>query len=155
MMQTSFSEFEGMRPRLCSDVKSETSTDGDENDFTQDTHPLFCPQGRGVCSKAKTSLCKNFTERGHCPYGRRCQFAHGPEELRVNMEQNRSYKTKGCHAFAKKGCCLYGERCNFIHCGEGERDELGRWQQIYHNHRTTINPPEMKGVSRLMEMLGA
>lgn len=32
--------------------------------------------------KMKTSLCKKFTETGHCPYGNKCQFAHGVAELR-------------------------------------------------------------------------
>lgn len=29
-------------------------------------------------TKAKSSLCRNFMEKGTCPYGNKCQFAHGP-----------------------------------------------------------------------------
>lgn len=28
-------------------------------------------------TKAKSSLCKNFTQTGACKYGSKCQFAHG------------------------------------------------------------------------------
>jgi hypothetical protein len=54
-------------------------------------------------------------EKSYCPYADKCQFAHGPHELKINMEYNKSYKTKGCHAFNQKGYCPYGNRCNFIH----------------------------------------
>ena len=30
----------------------------------------------------KTRLCKNFLEKGACPYGKLCQYAHGMSELR-------------------------------------------------------------------------
>merc|ERR1719149_536016 len=30
----------------------------------------------------KTVLCKNFVAAGKCPYGKKCQFAHGQNELR-------------------------------------------------------------------------
>lgn len=30
----------------------------------------------------KTVLCKNWTAKGKCPYGPRCQFAHGSKDLR-------------------------------------------------------------------------
>jgi len=92
------------------DNKSETSTEGDEHDL----HIDYLPNSKNFTtlqkssSKAKSSLCKNFMQRGHCPYGSRCQFAHGPEELKINMDHNRSYKTKGCHAFSKKGYCCFG-----------------------------------------------
>lgn len=35
-------------------------------------------------NKVKSSLCKNFTQIGICKYGDKCQFAHGPHELRCN-----------------------------------------------------------------------
>jgi hypothetical protein len=34
-------------------------------------------------SKYKTVLCNTFNSTGSCPYGVKCQFAHGPYELRV------------------------------------------------------------------------
>ena len=30
----------------------------------------------------KSRLCHNYMQGGHCNYGERCQYAHGPEELR-------------------------------------------------------------------------
>jgi len=29
----------------------------------------------------KTTLCRNFSSKGVCPSGRRCEFAHGEDEL--------------------------------------------------------------------------
>ena len=52
---------------------------------------------------------------GYCPYGFKCQFAHGVEELQCNHNLNHHYKTKICNAFTKKGYCAFGDRCNFIH----------------------------------------
>lgn len=85
-------------------------------------------------SKIKHSLCRNFTEQGFCPYGNRCQFAHGPAELRNNTPSNHSYKTRPCLAFAREGFCLYGQRCNFIH-ESSYMPEREKWQQIYCNFR--------------------
>ena len=34
----------------------------------------------------KTALCKNWQESGHCPYGPRCQFAHGDHEVRARVQ---------------------------------------------------------------------
>lgn len=65
-------------------------------------------------SKVKSSLCKNFMN-GFCPYGKRCQFAHGPTELRCNKNVNTSYKTKICFGFLKQGHCAFGHRCNYVH----------------------------------------
>ena len=31
--------------------------------------------------KYKTELCKTFSDTGICPYGDKCRFAHGKEEL--------------------------------------------------------------------------
>ncbi|KAJ1731200.1 hypothetical protein LPJ61_002648 [Coemansia biformis] len=38
----------------------------------------------------KTRLCQRFSEQGECPYGDRCQFAHGDNELRTTPESPRS-----------------------------------------------------------------
>ena len=37
------------------------------------------PGGQGL----KTVLCNNWEERGECPYGNSCNFAHGQEQLKV------------------------------------------------------------------------
>ena len=38
--------------------------------------------------KYKTSLCKKFETGKGCPYGDRCQFAHGEQELHLYSSQN-------------------------------------------------------------------
>jgi hypothetical protein len=35
----------------------------------------------------KTQVCQNFANRGKCPYNKKCQFAHGADELRCRPEQ--------------------------------------------------------------------
>ena len=43
--------------------------------------------------KYKTELCKTFRETGKCPYGFKCRFAHGKDEL-VSKILNSNYKKK-------------------------------------------------------------
>ncbi len=105
-------------------------------------------------NKAKSSLCKNFTQTGLCPYGDKCQFAHGTHELRCNAELNVSYKTKYCNSFLNKKCCIYGFRCNFIHKNSVPVDEQEKWNKIYSNHRETIRECQQSSKSRLLQIMG-
>jgi len=67
-----------------------------------------------VDTKYKTELCKKFQSTGKCPYGYKCRFAHGKEEL-VSKLQGVNYKKKPCKTFNEKGYCPYGSRCSFRH----------------------------------------
>ncbi|XP_017294586.1 mRNA decay activator protein ZFP36 [Kryptolebias marmoratus] len=71
-------------------------------------------------SRYKTELCRSFTENGLCKYGGKCQFAHGPEELR-DLSRHPKYKTEPCRTFHTIGFCPYGIRCHFIHNSEEEK----------------------------------
>ncbi|XP_055370118.1 LOW QUALITY PROTEIN: mRNA decay activator protein ZFP36L1, partial [Betta splendens] len=72
-------------------------------------------------SRYKTELlCRPFTESGLCKYGGKCQFAHGPDELR-DLNRHPKYKTELCRTFHTIGFCPYGSRCHFVHNGEEER----------------------------------
>ena len=64
--------------------------------------------------KFKTELCRNW-ELGQCPFGQKCTFAHGPNELRQKTHVAVNYKTKKCRQFFQKGFCSYGQRCQFLH----------------------------------------
>jgi len=63
--------------------------------------------------KYKTELCRTYEEKTYCPYGDKCRFAHGKEEL-VMVEAELS-KKKRCNGFWMNGCCSYGRRCKFGH----------------------------------------
>ncbi|XP_061684396.1 mRNA decay activator protein ZFP36L1-like [Syngnathoides biaculeatus] len=65
----------------------------------------------------KTELCRTFEESGVCKYGAKCQFAHGPDELR-GLKRHPKYKTEPCRTFHSVGFCPYGGRCHFVHNGE-------------------------------------
>ncbi|EAS04358.1 zinc finger C-x8-C-x5-C-x3-H type protein (macronuclear) [Tetrahymena thermophila SB210] len=67
-------------------------------------------------SKFKTEMCKNWMEFGKCNYGKKCQFAHGKNELVDKSTVNkRQYKSKLCNSFHTQKFCPYGNRCMFIH----------------------------------------
>ncbi|CDK24318.1 unnamed protein product [Kuraishia capsulata CBS 1993] len=66
----------------------------------------------------KTELCLQFQSKGFCPYGVKCQFAHGSEELK-QVQRSSNWKTKPCVNWTKSGWCKYGRRCCFKH---GEAD---------------------------------
>ncbi|KAL9537231.1 hypothetical protein MBANPS3_011962 [Mucor bainieri] len=90
----------------------------------------------------KTRLCERFETEGCCPYGPKCNFAHGVGELRgritgdashqhqhqqdksddctnVDLNGNQLFKTKLCEKFMKDKFCQYGPKCHFAH-GEEE-----------------------------------
>lgn len=100
-------------------------------------------------TKAKSSLCRNFMEKGTCPYGNKCQFAHGPTELKCNTDNQMSYKTRTCHAFARKGYCSYGSRCNFLHKAESSEVDL----ETPFGLRAVVYEGRRKNGSRLLEVL--
>lgn len=68
----------------------------------------------------KTEVCRSWQDYQMCPYGAKCQFAHGDAELR-QVERHRKYKTKKCKKFHSEGVCPFGSRCIFIH-EEDERE---------------------------------
>jgi hypothetical protein len=65
-------------------------------------------------------MCKNYSEKGYCPYYERCQFAHGYHDLAYTsaladrFTRMESRQTK-CKNFWKTGQCTYGLRCQFMH----------------------------------------
>lgn len=60
--------------------------------------------GRAANPRFKTELCRNFTVTGRCPFGTKCQFAHGAAELR-NVDRHPRYKTALCASFWTYGAC--------------------------------------------------
>ena len=88
----------------CASTSSEGIEERDEEMFMLKTNP----------AKHKTELCKNFSELGRCPYGKKCRFAHGAHEL-VNVPSRQTFRKKKCHGFWEKGFCSYGTRCQFGH----------------------------------------
>ena len=60
--------------------------------------------------KYKTEICKNWLS-GSCKFGTLCIFAHGNQEIKVNLP----HRTKECNKFKKHYWCPYGEKCQFKH----------------------------------------
>ena len=66
----------------------------------------------------KTELCKNWIENSFCRYGKKCQFAHGHDELesaRAAAGMDDKLRTKNCRTFYREKVCNYGSRCMFRH----------------------------------------
>ena len=78
----------------------------------------------------KTEICRNFKERSNCIYGKKCQFAHGRQEL-CDVRKSK-YKTKPCQKYWQVGYCAYGPRCNFLH------GEINDFDQEMMDLNTTI-----------------
>ncbi|XXQ29946.1 C3H1-type domain-containing protein [Plasmodiophora brassicae] len=70
----------------------------------------------------KTELCRSWSQMNTCPYGAKCQFAHGAEELRP-VQRHPKYKTVDCKQYKATGTCSFGSRCVFVH-EESERRVL-------------------------------
>ncbi|XP_051933751.1 mRNA decay activator protein ZFP36L1 isoform X1 [Hippocampus zosterae] len=86
-------------------------------------HSMTTSATSSASTRYKTELCRSFTENGMCKYGGKCQFAHGPEELR-DLSRHPKYKTEPCRTFHTIGFCPYGIRCHFVHNNEEEKNHL-------------------------------
>jgi len=73
-------------------------------------------------SRYKTEMCRTFEENGTCKYGEKCQFAHGPHEIRT-VSRHPKYKTDLCRTYHSVGFCPYGPRCHFIHALDEMRSQ--------------------------------
>ena len=73
-----------------------------------------------IRTKKKTELCKNWEVYHDCFYKNECSFAHGMEELRLDIHISGS-KNKLCKTFQEKGYCIFGKRCNFRHVMKEKR----------------------------------
>jgi hypothetical protein len=80
-------------------------------------------------AKYKTELCKNWVERGSCPYGAKCQFAHGTDEMRLR-DLKPTYKSRPCQAFLSTGHCPYGTRCKYFHGDDDEERLLSLHEEL-------------------------
>ena len=83
--------------------------------------------------KYKTILCKHFDTPQGCSYGQKCQFAHGPNELRIkdvqyapiikNQNNILNYKIVKCKNWERDGTCKYGSLCTFAHGNSDVRNK--------------------------------
>ena len=89
-------------------------------------------------------MCKHYNTPQGCSYGDKCQFAHGPQELRsynpnilngegqIEMTKNQknmiNYKIVKCKNWEKEGSCKYGDHCTFAH---GENDMRSKVENYY------------------------
>jgi len=99
-------DFAPANKSSCSSVASMTTAEDSQ-----------CEQKVAV-QKYKTELCKNWIENNSCRYGKKCQFAHGKEELatyKAASNTEEKLRTKNCRTFYKEKQCSYGSRCMFRH----------------------------------------
>lgn len=76
---------------------------------------LTSSKGKGINTQLyKTELCVLFVKMGVCPYGNKCQFAHGNNDLK-RVERPANWRSKPCANWTKYGLCRYGKRCCFKH----------------------------------------
>ena len=84
-----------------------------------------------IRTKKKTELCKNWEVYHDCYFKNECSFAHGMEELRLDIHISGS-KNKLCKTFQEKDYCIFGKRCNFRHLIKEKR--LFTYQYILQNN---------------------
>lgn len=75
-------------------------------------------------AKVKTELCRHFgTEKG-CPFGDKCNYAHGEHELKYTklMDLERAglvdieiFRTHPCPIWVATGACPFDQRCTGLH----------------------------------------
>ena len=85
--------------------------------------PIDLNKEKDCDPKYKTELCKTFEKTNFCPYGNKCRFAHGKEELFEKSECIFNYKKKDCKSFYSNIYCIYGSRCLFKHSDKFENQD--------------------------------
>lgn len=96
--------------------------------------------------KFKTKVCIFWLQK-NCPYGDRCLFAHGKDQLRadqgdshvpgIDPEVNERYKTRLCRFFLNNEPCVHGVRCTYAHSHE----EQAHYLKLAKDKGVQIFPP--------------
>ena len=119
-------------------------------------------------SRYKTVLCKNFKANGSCPYGDKCQYAHGEQDLRpINSQaqnmmyamgmnsknQNNmiNYKIIKCKNYEKDKTCKYGIHCTYAHGDEELRNKADNLYQMNSAQYQFIMPMDMAQMQQFMQ----
>ena len=111
-------------------------------------------------------MCKHYNTPQGCSYGAKCQFAHGPAELRTytgpktpiqNMASAHpknplNYKIVKCKNWEKDGTCKYGDHCTFAH---GDTDMRNKTDNIYQMQSMSMVMPMFYGMdmSQMPQMM--
>jgi len=99
--------------------------------------------------KKKTELCKTFQLGMTCPYGSKCSFAHGYDELREKQFVPNNYKTINCKQYFELGFCNYGPRCQFLHRNPNHSECYAvpsvEYKDIFESMLTSFEQSELNG----------
>ncbi|KAK3827673.1 MAG: hypothetical protein J3Q66DRAFT_320835 [Benniella sp.] len=82
----------------------------------------------------KTRLCERFMNEGECPFGTRCTYAHGREELRQRPGHQNNNNNNNNRTYSRDG--QGGER-PYRNNGEGYQDRGPRSQQQQQQHQSS------------------
>ena len=81
--------------------------------------PLLKPTKKDINGPGtfKTAMCKHILEKGQCPHGSYCVYAHKPSELRNKYSEidEENFKTRMCNHVIEKGHCIHGQYCQYAH----------------------------------------
>ena len=122
----------------------------------------------------KTTLCKKYIQTQSCPYGEKCQFAHGEQELRPpnpqipnnllynpgmgNKGNNNylNYKIVKCKNWEKDKTCKYGLHCTYAHGEEELRNKADNLYQM--NQGFSVMMPVIPGpnmdIAQMQQLMG-
>ena len=120
----------------------------------------------------KTTLCKNFSSGQVCPYGSKCQYAHGTQELRMLSGQNMAlnfggnnalnnksqnsflnYKIVKCKNWEKDRTCKYGAHCTFAHGDADLRNKADNLYQMNNSYQTMMVPLPGMDVNQMQQIM--
>jgi len=82
-------------------------------------------------AKVKTELCRHYNTKKGCPFGDKCNYAHGGHELKYTklMDLERAglvdveiFRTHPCPTWVATGACPFDQRCIGLHDSRVEGD---------------------------------
>ena len=110
-------------------------------------------------------MCKHYNTPQGCSYGDKCQFAHGPEDLRgpgqmgmgdqgqqKNQKNPLNYKIVKCKNFEKDGTCKYGSHCTFAHGDADLRSKADNYTNLQPNIMNMMDPNMMYNYQMMQQM---